>query len=177
MRLFVALDLPWEVRRQLSQLATGLPGARWLPPENYHITLRFLGEMPAHRAEELDHALAALRGKRFTLQLGGVGVFEKAGRPQTLFVGVERSPQLDHLQAKIETAVQRIAFEPERRRFTPHVSVARLDGAPPAKLVEWVQRHNLMRADLVPVEHFTLFSSRLSKEGADYTAEVEYPLA
>ena len=177
MRLFVALDLPWEVRRQLSQTATPLPGARFLPPENYHVTLRFLGEMPAHRAEELDHTLAALRGKRFTLQLGGVGVFEKAGRPQTLYVGVERSPQLDHLQAKIETAVQRIAFEPERRRFTPHVSVARLDGAPPAKLVEWVQRHNLLRSAPIPVEHFTLFSSQLGKDGAAYTAEVEYPLA
>ena len=177
MRLFVALDLPWEVRRQLSQLATGLPGARWLPPENYHITLRFLGEMPAHRAEELDHTLAALRGKRFSLKLGGVGVFEKAGRPQALWVGVERSQQLDHLQAKIETAVQRIAFEPERRRFTPHVSVARLDNAPPAKLAEWVQRHNLLRAEPVAVEHFTLFSSYLSKDGAAYTAEVEYPLA
>ncbi len=176
MRLFVALDLPWEVRRQLSQLATALPGARWLPPENLHITLRFLGEMPAHRAEELDHALAALRGKRFNLQLGGVGVFEKAGRPQTLWAGVERSPQLDHLQAKIETAVQRIAFEPERRRFNPHVSLARLDNAPAGKLVEWLQRHNLLRAEPVPVEHFTLFSSRLGKDGAAYTAEVEYPL-
>ena len=177
MRLFVALDLPWEVRRQLSQLATALPGARFLPPENYHVTLRFMGEMPAHRAEELDLALAALRGKRFTLQLGGVGVFEKAGRPQTLFVGVERSPQLEHLQTKIETAVQRIGFEPERRRYTPHVSVARLDGAPSAKLAQWVQRHNLMRAEPLAVEHFTLFSSQLGKDGAAYTAEVEYPLA
>ncbi len=177
MRLFVALDLPRELRRQMSRLATGLPGARWLPPENYHVTLRFLGEMPAHRAEELDGALAALRGKRFTLQLGGVGVFEKAGRPQTLWVGVERSPPLDHLQAKIETAVQRIDFEPERRRFTPHVSVARLDGAPPVKLAEWVQTHNLLRPEPVPVGHFTLFSSRLGKDGAAYTAEVEYPLA
>ena len=177
MRLFVALDLPWEVRRQLAQLVSALPGARWLPPDNYHITLRFMGEMPAHRAEELDLALAALRGKRFTLQLGGVGVFEKAGRPQTLFVAVERTPQLDHLQAKIETAVQRIGFEPERRRFTPHVSLARLDAAPPGKLVEWLQRHNLLRAEPLAVEHFTLFSSQLGKDGAAYTAEVEYPLA
>ena len=177
MRLFVALYLPWEVRRQLAQLVSALPGARWLPPDNYHITLRFMGEMPAHRAEELDLALAALRGKRFTLQLGGVGVFEKAGRPQTLFVAVERTPQLDHLQAKIETAVQRIGFEPERRRFTPHVSLARLDAAPPGKLVEWLQRHNLLRAEPLAVEHFTLFSSQLGKDGAAYTAEVEYPLA
>ena len=177
MRLFVALDLPFETRCRLLELASGLAGARWLPPQNYHVTLRFLGEMPPHRAEELDAALAALRGRRFALQLGGVGVFEKAGRPQALWAGVERSQQLDHLQTKIETAVQRQGFEPERRRFTPHVSLARLDNTPPAKLAAWVQRHNLLRAGPIEVTHFTLFSSQLGKDAAVYTAEVEYPLA
>ena len=177
MRLFVALELPHEARLRLARLGTGLPGARWLPPENYHLTLRFLGEMPGHRAEELDGALAALRGRGFVLQLSGVGVFEKAGRPQALWAGVDRNPQLDHLQAKIETAVQRVGFEPERRRFTPHVTVARLDNAPPNKLAEWVQAHNLLRMEPISVEHFTLFSSRLGKDGAVYTSEVEYGLA
>ena len=177
MRLFVALELPPETRSRLTRLAISLPGVRWLPPENLHLTLRFLGEMPTHRAEELDDALAALRGRRFTLQLAGVGVFEKAGRPQALWAGVERSPQLDHLQAKVETAVQRVKFEPERRRFSPHVTLARLDNAPPHKLAEWMQAHNLLRADPVAVEHFTLFSSQLGRDGAVYTPEVEYPLA
>ncbi len=176
MRLFVALELPHHARTRLARLATGLSGARWLPPENYHLTLRFLGEMPGHRAEELDGALAALRGRGFALQLGGVGVFEKAGRPQALWAGVARNPQLEHLQAKIETAVQRVGFEPERRRFNPHVTVARVDSAPPGKLAEWVQAHNLLRADPVQVGHFTLFSSRLGKDGAVYTPEVEYGL-
>ena len=177
MRLFVALALPHETRTRLSRLATGLPGVRWLPPENYHLTLRFLGEMPGHRAEELDHALAALRGKQFTLQLSGVGVFEKSGRAQALWAGVARNERLEHLQNKIETAVQRIGFEPERRRFSPHVTVARLDGTPPGKLGEWMQAHNLLRAEPVQVAHFTLFSSQLGKDGAVYTEEVEYPLA
>lgn len=177
MRLFAALEIPFDTRERLTALATGLPGVRWLPPENYHLTLRFLGEMPAHRAEELDHTLAALRCRRFNLALSGVGVMEKAGRPQSLWVGVERNQQLEHLQTKIETAVQRIGFEPERRRYQPHVTVARLDGAIPVKLVEWVQRHNLLRAGPFPVEHFTLFSSQLGKDGASYTAEVDYPLA
>lgn len=177
MRLFVALALPPETRAGLRRLATGLPGVRWLPPENLHLTLRFLGEMAGHRAEELDGALGALRGRAFPLQLAGVGVFEKAGRPQALWAGVERNQQLDHLQAKIETAVQRIGFEPERRRFVPHVTLARLDNAPPGKLAEWVQAHNLLRAAPVGIDHFTLFSSQLGKDGAVYTAEVEYALA
>ncbi len=177
MRLFVALGLPPETRERLSRLACGLPGVRWVPPENYHLTLRFLGEMPGHRAEELDMALSALRGRAFALLLNGVGVHEKAGRPVSLWAGVERNPQLEHLQNKIETAVQRVGFEPERRRFLPHVTLARLDNAPPQKVVGWMQAHNLLRAEPVQVDHFTLFSSRLGKDQAVYTPEVDYELA
>jgi len=177
MRLFVGLDLPWSLRERLALLAGGIPGARWLPPENYHITLRFIGEVASHQAEEIDLALAALRARGFSLSLTGVGTFEKAGRPVALWVGVERSAQLDHLQSKIETACQRTGLEPERRRFTPHVTLARLDNAVPTKLAVFVQANNLFRSEPMPVEHFTLFSSRLGKEASVYTAEVEYALA
>lgn len=182
MRLFVALDLPWELRQQVAALANGgIPGARWVPPENYHITLRFIGETPGHRAEEIDIALAGLRGRGFSLTLAGLGTFSKGGpkgeRSTALWVGVERNPRLDHLQNKIETALQRIGLEPERRRFQPHLTLARLDNAPEAKLVSYMQAHNLFRAEPVPVEHFTLFSSQLGKEASVYTAEVEYALA
>lgn len=177
MRLFVALDLPWSLKQQLSRLAGGLPGAKWIPPDNYHLTLRFIGEMPAHRAEEVDFALASLRARGFSLSLAGLGTFSKSGRPTAIWVGVERNPQLDHLQNKIETALQRIGLERERRRFAPHVSLARLDNVLEAKLAGYVQAHNLFRAEPVPVEHFTLFSSRLGKEQSVYVAEVEYDLA
>jgi 2'-5' RNA ligase len=90
---------------------------------------------------------------------------------------VDRNPRLEHLQNKIETALQRVGLEPERRRFQPHVTLARLDNAPEFKLVEFVQAHNLFRAEPFDVEHFTLFSSQLGKEQSVYTAEVEYGLA
>lgn len=177
MRLFVALDLPWTLRDRLSGLAGGgLPGARWVPPENYHLTLRFIGETPGHRAEDIDSALAALRGKRLTVTLAGVGTFAKGGRATALWVGVERNQQLDHLQNKIETALQRCGLEPERRRFQPHVTLSRLDNVPEGKLVSFVQAHNLFRAEPMEVEHFTLFSSQLGKEASVYTPEVEYGL-
>ena len=95
----------------------------------------------------------------------------------SLWAGVERNPALEHLQSKIETALQRCGMEPERRRFTPHLTLARLDNAPEAKLAAFVQANNLFRAEPVPVEHFTLFSSRLGKDQAVYTPEVEYELA
>jgi len=178
LRLFVGLDLPWEIRQRLAMMSgTGVPGARWVPIANYHLTLRFIGEVPAFRAEEVDEALAALRARRFAIELAGVGIFAKGGRETTLWVGVAKNPQLDHLAAKVETALQRAGLEPERRRFAPHVTLARLDNAPPDKLAGFVQAHNLFRAGPIEVDHFTLFSSLLGKEAAVYTPEVEYALA
>jgi 2'-5' RNA ligase len=178
MRLFVALDLPWSLRDRVSALAgSGIAGARWVPPENYHITLRFIGETPGHQAHDIDLALAGLRARGFSLSLSGVGTFAKGGRSTALWVGVERNPQLDHLRAKIETALQRCGLEPERRRFQPHITLARLDNVAEGKLVSFVQAHNLFRTDPLPFEHFTLFSSQLGKEASVYTPEVEYALA
>jgi 2'-5' RNA ligase len=177
MRLFVGLDLPWELRERLAFLSgAGIAGARWVPPVNYHLTLRFIGETPGYRAEDIDTALAGLRVRGFSLTLAGVGTFSKGGRSTAVWVGVERNQQLEHLQNKIETALQRCGLEPERRRFQPHVTLARLDNVAEGKLVSYVQAHNLFRADPMPVTHFTLFSSLLGKEAAVYTPEVEYPL-
>ncbi|OJY65753.1 MAG: 2'-5' RNA ligase [Rhodospirillales bacterium 70-18] len=176
MRLFVGLDLPWELKQQLARLVGGLPGARWVPPDNYHLTLRFIGEVPPHRAEELDLALAALRGRGFTLSLAGVGTFAKAGKAVSLWVGAERNPSLDHLHGKIETALQRAGLPPEKRRFAPHITLARLENVPQERLVSYVQAHNLFRAAPLEVAHFTLFSSLLGKEASVYTPEVEYEL-
>ncbi|MBU6499107.1 MAG: RNA 2',3'-cyclic phosphodiesterase [Rhodospirillales bacterium] len=177
MRLFVALDLPWDLRERLAALGgRGIPGARWVPEENLHLTLRFIGEVQAPQAEEIDLALATLRGRGFTLTLAGLGTFAKGGRDTQLWVGAERNTALEHLQGKIETALQRAGLPPERRRFQPHVTLARLDNAVPTRLAQFVQAHNLFRAAPVAIAHFTLFSSRLGKEASAYTAEVEYPL-
>lgn len=175
-RLFVALALPAELKAQLALLAGGIPGAKWVPPENYHLTLRFIGEVESWRAQEVDDALAGISAPGFELSLRGLGTFEKGGRIGALWVGAEKSEALAFLQAKVETALQRAGFEPERRRFAPHVTLARTDRAAPEKLIAFVQAHNLFRAPPVAVEHFTLFSSHLGKEQALYVPEVEYDL-
>lgn len=178
MRLFVALDLPWSLRERLRALVgAGIAGARWVPPENYHLTLRFIGETPGYLAEEIDHALLALKVRGFSLTLAGVGTFARGGKATALWVGVERNPELDHLRGKIETALQRCGLEPERRRFQPHVTLARLDNVIEEKVARFVAAHNLFRADPIPIAHFTLFSSLLGKDQAVYTPEVEYELA
>ena len=177
LRLFVALALPAAIKTDLALLAGGIPGARWLPPENYHLTLRFIGEVEPWQAEEIDHALAMIRARPFVLSLRGVDTFEKGGRFNALWVGVEKTDGLAFLQAKVEAALQRIGLPPERKRFAPHVSLARVEKVAADKVISYVQAHNLFRAPAVQVEHFTLFSSRLGKEAASYVPEVDYDLA
>jgi 2'-5' RNA ligase len=177
-RLFVALALPAELRERLRLLvAHRFAGAKWVPPENYHLTLRFIGEVDNGRADDIDASLSGVSARGFDLTLAGVGAFEARGRANALWVGVEKNPALEHLRAKVESAVVRAGCEPERRRFTPHVTLARLDNPDPVKLGEFLRTHGLFRAAPVPVERFTLFSSHLARDQAHYTAEADYALA
>jgi 2'-5' RNA ligase len=177
MRLFVALTLPEALRGQLAALAGGIPGARWTPPDNYHLTLRFIGEVQSWQAQEIDDALAALRTKPFTLSVAGIGTLERDGRIMAVWAKVERNDRLMHLQQKIETALQRAGLPPERRRFAPHITLGRVDQAPETRVVAWVHAHSLFRAEPVEMDHFTLYSSRLGKDFSVYTPEVDYALA
>jgi len=176
MRLFVALDLPWEVKEELSELSFNLPGARWVPTDNCHRTLRFIGEASRLQAEEIDLALATLRGRSFAFSLSGLGWFEKAGRVSSLWAGVERNENLTRLQSKVETALHRIGLAPDRRRFTPHVTLARLDAPVTPQLASFVQAHNLYRSAPIRADNVTLFSSFLGKDQPTYTPEAEYAL-
>jgi RNA 2',3'-cyclic 3'-phosphodiesterase len=177
MRLFVALDLPWDVKEELADLSFNLPGARWVPADNFHLTLRFIGEASPIVAEEIDLALASLRGRGFTFTLSGLGWFEKAGRVSSLWAGVERSEPLARLQAKVETALQRIGLPPERRRFAPHVTLARMDMPVSPRITDFVSTHNLYRSSPIAAHRVTLFSSFLGKDQPTYTPEAEYALA
>ena len=176
MRLFVALDLPWEVKEELSDLSCNLPGARWVPTDNFHLTLRFIGEANRLQAEEIDLALASLRGRSFEFSLSGLGWFEKNGRVNTLYVGVERNEDLARLQAKVQTALNRCGLAPEKRRFTPHVTLARMDMNVTPALTSFVQANNLYRSARIRADNVTLFSSFLGKDQPTYTPEAEYAL-
>ncbi len=177
MRLFVALDLPDDIRARLVGLAGGVPGVRWTPPENLHLTLRFVGEVDGAAAEELDAELASIDRGAFALTLSGVGVFERGRHPHTLWAGVAAEPALAQLHGRIESAAQRAGLEPEGRRFKPHVTLGRLKQRPGHHLVDWLEGNALFRAGPFPVEGFTLFRSHLGREAAHYEALGFYPLA
>jgi len=175
-RLFVALELPSDVRERLSGLQGGVAGARWTTQEQMHLTLRFIGEVDENVGHDIDDALAGIRAPTFALELAGVGEFG-GKNPRALWAGVRANESLAHLQKKVETALQRIGLAAETRKFAPHVSLARLKSPPRDKVAQFLAHNALFASGSFPVDHFVLFSSHLSHNGAIYHAERTYRLA
>jgi len=175
-RLFVAIPLPGTIRQRLSLLSGGIPGAAWAAPETMHLTLRFIGEVEESVAEDIDDALARIRHAPFDLTLAELGLFSTGRNPRTLWAGVERSDPLVRLQAKVEAAVSAAGQPPEGRKFTPHITLARLKNAPWNRVEQVLAGHAGFRAGPFAVDRFTLYSSLLARDGAIHTPEVDYPL-
>ena len=175
LRLFVGIEFPPELKLRLSLLQTALPGARWIDPGNLHLTLRFIGEITEDLAADVDEAMGRLRARRFTLRIAGTGIFG-GNRPHTLWVGVERDPDLVRLHDKIEHALIRAGIAPEPRRFAPHVTLARLRDPELDKLGYFLAAHALFRADPLPVDRFSLIASFPTKAGSVYEDQADYML-
>jgi len=174
-RLFVALELPDTVRDRLVALQGGVPGARWSSDDQMHLTLRFIGEVDENVAHDIDDALSGIRAPAFELELSGVGEF--GGRnPRALWAGVKANGALLHLQKKVETALQRIGLEPETRKFSPHVTLARLRSSPRDKVMAFLSHHGLFASGPIKIDRFVLFSSHQGSGGSVYHAERVYPL-
>lgn len=176
MRLFVAIDLPAGVKQQLAAMCGGVPGAKWVSPETLHLTLRFIGEVDGTTFRDIRQALAEVRGEAFELRLAGVGQFGQRRRVRQLWAGIEAGAQLPRLQRRIETTLTGIGLEPERRKFHPHVTLARLRDAPLDRVAAFLAAHNLFASERFVAESFVLFSSFLSQSGAIHRAEAAYPL-
>lgn len=174
-RLFVALDLPETVQERLLALEGGVPGARWSSVGQLHLTLRFIGEVDEDIAHDVDDTLSTIHAPSFSLELSGVGEFG-ARNPRALWAGVKSSDALLHLQRKVETALQRIGLPAEQRKYSPHVTLARLRAAPREKVMQFLTHCSLFSAGPFPVTQFVLFSSHPSPSGSIYTPERAYPL-
>ena len=176
MRLFVGVPLPAEVRKSLANLCSGVPGARWVDTGTIHITLRFIGEVDAIQAEDIDAALSDVRQPAFELALGGVGCFASGRKVRAVWAGVVKSDGLAHLRDKVESAIVRAGFEPERRKFRPHVTLARFRNTTSARVAPYLETHNAFAAGPFPVDRFDLLRSHLSHAGARYQTIADYPL-
>ena len=174
-RLFVGLDLDEALTAQLTMIQAGLPGARWIEANNLHLTLVFVGEIAQHQARDLDAALLDITQAPFELVVSGLGTFGSA-KPHSLWAGLQPSEPLDHLQRKITQCCRDQGLEIEKRKFTPHITVAKLRDTPALRLSDFITHHSPFEGGPLMVTHFTLFQSHLTHQGSQYERVVSYPL-
>lgn len=178
-RLFVALRFSDEVNEALEDLvfeSKGIKGANWSPSEQYHLTLRFIGDPGALNLHDIDRALREVRAPAFHLNLKGTGHFPLRGDPETLWVGVDDNPALSSLRNRVESALTRTGLPPEGRKFHPHVTLANVKSADPRDVGRFQVINGLFRLNDVAVTEFLLCSSVLKESGAVHTVEEAYPL-
>lgn len=174
-RLFTGLEIPPEICRTLSGLRGGLPGARWIDPENYHLTLRFIGDIDGASASEIASVLLRVNRKPFEVTLRGLSSFG-GKKPRAVVASVEPSGPLVELQAELERLMQRCGLDPEGRKFTPHVTLARLRDASNQDVANYLSIRGYFPNTMFTAERFVLFSSRASIGGGPYVVEDSYAL-
>ena len=176
MRLFIAIDLPERIKHELAVISFGLPQARWVPPEQIHLTLRFIGEVDGALFKDLKSCLESVSGSSFPLTLNGLGCFPPRRDPQVLWVGIEKSVELMALRKNVDSCLSKLGIAPEQRKFVPHITLARTRKTPLARMARFLIDHTLFRLPEFTVSNFHLYSSILTPKGAQHRHEAEYLL-
>jgi 2'-5' RNA ligase len=167
--------MPGHVAIALDQLCLGLPEARWVDTDDFHLTLRFIGEVESEIFFELGESLATIRMAPFDLELRGIGHFPPRGPIRQLWTGVAPNIALDRLRRSIDKCVVEAGVPRAARKFIPHVSIARFRQPPNvSRLASYLERHSLLRIAAFPIDSFCLYSSILRYRGAEHKVEAEY---
>src|SRR5262245_39754700 len=175
-RIFTGLEIPQNVAQSLSILRGGLPGARWIDPEFYHVTLRFIGDVDDQVELEVASMLGRVRRRPFELRFDTLSSFG-GRRPRAVIATLAQTAALMELQAEHERLMQRVGLEPEGRKYTPHVTPARLRDSTSRQVADYLATRALLAPLPFAVARFVLFSSRASVGGGPYVVEAAYPLA
>jgi 2'-5' RNA ligase len=180
MRVFIAVDIPDEIRKTLGDLQREMrpltSSARWVAPESIHITLKFVGEIPEKRLEDIDSALRGLTWKPFTITVRGVGFFPGTRSPRVFWAGME-APTMEGLAEQLDTLMERLGFEKEKRAFRPHLTLARAkDTRIDSSLVSAAAKYEEHAFGSFSVDRVFLFKSTLKPSGAVYEKLKEYLL-
>lgn len=166
-RLFVALRPPAPIRQRLLERMQGVPGVRWQDDDQLHLTIRYVGEVDRHQAEDVAAALGRVRAERISARIDGVGQFDTA-----LWAGIAPRAPLMGLHAQVDAALQLAGVAPDGRAYLPHVTLARLPRSqrndPAAQ--HWLAAHAGLTSEEFPLDRLILFESTLGGEGARYEA-------
>lgn len=166
MRLFIAIELPDDIKTALGRLRVDVPGARWVPPEQLHLTLAFLGEVEEKTAGELSERLALIQTPPFQLRFSEPGCFPNRHRPRVLWAGLEPHPSLIYLAAVVHEAVLACGIPQEERPFSPHITMARLKFPAVREVGAFLTMSQKLKLPPFPVREITLFQSLLTPHGA-----------
>ena len=174
-RLFVAIRPPASIRQLLLAAMGGISGARWQSDDQLHLTLRFVGEVDRHMAEDIHAALGSIHHAPFELALNGIGHFDRRGFPDAVWAGVTPHDQVKALHRKVDAALLKVGVPPDERAFLPHITIARLNrsAGPIGNLLE---EAGGLTSPAFTVDSFVLFESELTNEAAVYSVVERYPL-
>lgn len=175
MRLFVAIPLPDFVIEKLCSLSKPMPGLKWTDPEQYHLTLRFLGDVSQKKKEQICNRLGTIRHEIFEMDIDGFGFFPNARRPRVFWAGVVPNPELMGLQEKVENVCRDVGFEAETQSYVPHITLAKIKDRPDG-LDTFLNRNQDFGIASVPVNCFNLYRSKLQKQKAVHTVIKSYEL-
>lgn len=175
-RLFIAIDFPQEIKGMLARLCLGLPGARWTPEDQLHLTLRFIGEVDGGVFLDIREALHSLKASPLELTLKGVGFFPPRKQPRILWVGIDKNDPLQLLKKRLDSTLSPLGLEPEKRKFSPHITLARLKNTPLTRLTQYLAGNNLFCTPAVAIRQFQLYSSVLTAKGAVHELQATYEL-
>jgi len=174
-RLFTGLELPTDLAAALTGARGGLHGARWIDPENYHITLRFIGDVDHALARDVYGLLAEIHRDPLDVTIEGLDAFG-GKRPRAIVARVAPDRPLLELQAAHERQIRKAGAAPEGRKFSPHITLARLRDASPLDVADYLAVRGAFPRVTFTARRFVLYSSRDSVGGGPYVVEAAYPL-
>ena len=173
-RLFVGLELSPEMKDALDFVRGGVEGAHWQGDDQLHLTLAFIGDVPLNVMRQIEDELSKTDFEPFDLTLAGVDMFGNIRQPKNLWAGVVDETPLQNLHEKILTALERIDVETDRRRYKPHVTLARFPRNIQARISDWLTANSILKTPAQRIDHFSLFSSQRSSEGPSYLVEARF---
>ena len=176
-RLFIAINFKASIIEDIQNICFGVKNARWVPREQMHLTLRFLGKCEGNQFQDIIDVLKQVRIPYFSVSPEGVGYFPPRGNPRILWVGVKRCPELYALRRSLDKNLVRAGILEERKKFHPHITVARMrDHTPSSAIIPFLTQNSLFKTESSTITEFHLYSSILRQEGALHQIEETYPL-
>jgi len=175
-RLFIALPIPSTMRVLLHAMGRSLHGARAVPEEQIHLTLRFIGEVETSLLLDIKDQLKQAQFSQFQMNIRGVGHFPPRGKPRVIWAGLDAGDPLIRLKRKIDTSLIQSGIPSEGRKFSPHITIARIKNSSMQRVTDFLAGNAFLEFDRFTAECFHLYSSRLTQKGAVHTLEEIYPL-